>query len=1063
MKTHRLRGLLLLLAAPLLTLAARAETTLTPYGCWDNLGFEESPPLNISDWSSNGTALTYINDSSQAHTGHGAVKMDGTAPISVWGGPASTESEPHTGDTVGGSFWIKLLSTPQAGASVDVRMNGYINNVETVYCHTASIDLSTLPLNTWTKVNLVSAGNTYAAGSNAGFNIVSAGGVACLIDDIVYGAITTTSTPVSVSDTAVVPGIRDYAGSTFNADFEVGNAYTGNSYWGQYTPNQSAISGSPLMMNFITSAAGTAPGASKSGTNMISVIRGGIAWNIANLSSSTGDQLPRVGDLVGGSCWIYVPTGADPPADLPVVSFIYKTAAGDVTVADTSAVTAASLVKGAWNRLPILPNGKTIDASATSAGIIVTGPQLNSTTNPLYAAPYYVDDIRVGSIAPAIAFAPASGLVDGTGAAITAPASTDTILRAKAIVQNASGSTAVNGYLVLDLYEQTTLKTSAIQPVTIAAKGSAGLSFTTASIQAALSGLDLSKLNVRLRLCSDSALRTPIAGTDTLLQQTRDYAPTDAHIRYLGRWSPEGSAYRGNWVRPYFKVNFTGSTSVQIRLLQSASLSVLLDGTPTTYNSVNGLVSLGANLDASASHTLRVAGLTWQDAVLFDAIRLDDVGTLQIPAVANDRIEFIGDSITAWNNGYSWLVPERLGVEGSRICWPGIALVDGFGYYTVPAGYSLSGMASAYFLNGMPGYGTAGNWDFSAYTPRVVVVNLGTNDFAAITGNTTLVSNFRSNYQTLLTRVRAKFPSTELFVIRPFTITAADVQTAIAAAVQNVINAGDTHLHYVDTTSWNIAIGEDGIHPTDAGHVAIADKLVPIISPYLSGGVQARAPVITSAPSATFTQGAAASFTVTASGSPAATFSADGLPAWAALDTATGRLTGTPPQAGAWTITLHAANGVSPAATQTFTATVTSSLAQWKTAHFTTAQLADPAVSGTAATPQNDGVPNLLKYAFGIDPATAMTAAARELLPQVAMRTENGTAYLSLTYVLNNWVDGITCRLESSDDLQTWQTRTPDILRYLASNQTDGYTMLEAEVRMDDTPRRFLRLNVSMP
>ena len=84
------------------------------------------------------------------------------------------------------------------------------------------------------------------------------------------------------------------------------------------------------------------------------------------------------------------------------------------------------------------------------------------------------------------------------------------------------------------------------------------------------------------------------------------------------------------------------------------------------------------------------------------------------------------------------------------------------------------------------------------------------------------------------------------------------------------------------------------------------------------------APAITSANSASFAAGTAGTFTVTATGTPAATFSETGsLPAGVTL-TAAGSLAGTPApgSGGTYPITITAANGVAPNATQNFTLTV---------------------------------------------------------------------------------------------------------------------------------------------
>ena len=86
------------------------------------------------------------------------------------------------------------------------------------------------------------------------------------------------------------------------------------------------------------------------------------------------------------------------------------------------------------------------------------------------------------------------------------------------------------------------------------------------------------------------------------------------------------------------------------------------------------------------------------------------------------------------------------------------------------------------------------------------------------------------------------------------------------------------------------------------------------------------AAAITSADNTTFTTGSAGSFTVTATGYPAPTFSETGtLPAGVSLDSTTGVLSGTPTESGSFSITLGATNGVGSDASQPFTLTVNGS------------------------------------------------------------------------------------------------------------------------------------------
>lgn len=89
--------------------------------------------------------------------------------------------------------------------------------------------------------------------------------------------------------------------------------------------------------------------------------------------------------------------------------------------------------------------------------------------------------------------------------------------------------------------------------------------------------------------------------------------------------------------------------------------------------------------------------------------------------------------------------------------------------------------------------------------------------------------------------------------------------------------------------------------------------------------VQGLPPQITSVPVLTATGGSGYSYTVTATGIPAPTLSASGLPGWLSFNTTTGELSGTPSNSDEGVngpITITADNGWGPVATQTFSITV---------------------------------------------------------------------------------------------------------------------------------------------
>jgi dUTPase len=117
--------------------------------------------------------------------------------------------------------------------------------------------------------------------------------------------------------------------------------------------------------------------------------------------------------------------------------------------------------------------------------------------------------------------------------------------------------------------------------------------------------------------------------------------------------------------------------------------------------------------------------------------------------------------------------------------------------------------------------------------------------------------------------------------------------------------------------------------PTAAGSYAVVATFTPSDAiDYASATTWTinAAPAITSAASATFTLGSAGSFTVTTTGYPAAKINWSGkYPSWCKwVDNGDGTATmwGTPTAAGAYTFTIIATNGISPAAPQTFKLTV---------------------------------------------------------------------------------------------------------------------------------------------
>jgi len=115
--------------------------------------------------------------------------------------------------------------------------------------------------------------------------------------------------------------------------------------------------------------------------------------------------------------------------------------------------------------------------------------------------------------------------------------------------------------------------------------------------------------------------------------------------------------------------------------------------------------------------------------------------------------------------------------------------------------------------------------------------------------------------------------------------------------------------------------------------------------------------------------------------------------------------------------------------------------------------------------PEHDGITTLLKYLSNINPSQAMSATDKAALPTVGIDTTTipGIPYLSLTYRQYASETGITINVQTSTDLETWTTVTPDISQQVGTEATTQDPIMEVGVKMNGVPKLFIRLNVTMP
>ncbi len=127
-------------------------------------------------------------------------------------------------------------------------------------------------------------------------------------------------------------------------------------------------------------------------------------------------------------------------------------------------------------------------------------------------------------------------------------------------------------------------------------------------------------------------------------------------------------------------------------------------------------------------------------------------------------------------------------------------------------------------------------------------------------------------------------------------------------------------------------------------------------------------------------------------------------------------------------------------------------LEDWRQQHFGT--YLNQGVAADMATPKNDGIPNLLKFATGIDPTVPATMPGR-------LQASDGTLTFSYTRDKAAVGDGTTYQVQWTDDLRTGSWNTTGVMEsWLDQGNTQQVT---ATLPVSDGVSRFARLIVNHP
>ena len=243
--------------------------------------------------------------------------------------------------------------------------------------------------------------------------------------------------------------------------------------------------------------------------------------------------------------------------------------------------------------------------------------------------------------------------------------------------------------------------------------------------------------------------------------------------------------------------------------------------------------------------------------------------------------------------------------------------------------------------------------------------------------------------------------------------------------------------------------GPDSIGVASNGNLFVSDWG----NQRISRGAVMQPPTITSALTASGTEGVAFNYSIAAGNAPTS-FNTNGSAIGLVINSLTGLISGTPTVSGTFALGISASNIAG-----TGTATLTLSLLPtpyqaWQSLMFTPDQLGNTSISGDTANLAGDGISNLMKYALGMNPNVPYSGTAPQI-PYAGATTSGLNQYLTLTFT--GTANDVTYSVQATSDLAgTWTT-----LFSSPPGIAPGIQTVSDTVPMTSATKRFMRLQVS--
>lgn len=331
-------------------------------------------------------------------------------------------------------------------------------------------------------------------------------------------------------------------------------------------------------------------------------------------------------------------------------------------------------------------------------------------------------------------------------------------------------------------------------------------------------------------------------------QSDMKWKGNDASVRYTGRTAvaADGSV-SFDWVGTYLETKFSGGR-VDILLSEKGTsyYNVFVDGKlhrvvkacgqDTVINFVSGV--------SKKSHSLRIQKRTEGEfgRTTIHGFCLASSGFLQVELSTRTRhIEFIGNSLTCGygteskdknepfkletencNHSFSTIIPRYFDADYTLIAHSGRGAVRNYGDSVRVSAVTMKDKMMQTFDED-----PASRWDFSTYSPDLVVINLGTNDFSL--EPQPYKSEFVKSYMQILTQLREGYGNIPILCIYSCTISV-PVYDFYKAAVE-AMHDDKIYLFPLEKGLLNTSTDLGAVwHPGYQGHQKMAMQLIPFIS-----------------------------------------------------------------------------------------------------------------------------------------------------------------------------------------------------------------------------------------